>query len=40
MERTVKWLCEHQPEGGPPFDYVALDAVLDAYTDSLNEVVS
>lgn len=29
MERTVTWLCDHQPEGDAPFDYQALDTILD-----------
>lgn len=39
MERTVEWLCKHQPEGGPPYDYQALDAVLDTYAHFLSEAV-
>ncbi|HUT86958.1 MAG TPA: NAD-dependent epimerase/dehydratase family protein [Candidatus Heimdallarchaeota archaeon] len=39
MERTVEWLCEHRPEGSAPFDYRALDAVLDTYTHFLSEAV-
>ena len=38
MERSVEWLCEHQPQGDPPFDYQALDAVLDQYIHCIERV--
>ena len=38
MVRTVEWLCEHQPRGNPPFDYKALDEVLDQYIHCIDTV--
>jgi len=40
MERTVTWLCEHQPGSESPFDYQALDALLDTYAAFLGGTAS
>lgn len=38
LERTVEWLCEHQPEEGPPFDYDVLDKTLDAFAGAMESI--
>jgi len=39
MERTVEWLVSNPPTQEPPFDYRALDHVLDKYHACISSVV-